>query len=253
MEYPLHRALFCAAAFLVVGCAELPQQRNENELPRAQVLARIKCELVNAVIAVSAQQASPDLETLRTRKYFNMPNYTATIVLHDQSDVSEAAVIGGSRQYSDNSFHRKFAGGASEFPGLGLSGHQQQYNEATRTVPFKDIISPPVRSDETYGLVDSDLTSACTAAGFKPTSRVGTVGVGAPLGITERLSKVLEDTKAAPSFVAAQKMHFEFTVVVGAGGTFSFVHPLRQEDFGLGGNNSFHETLDIAIAPNAGG
>ncbi|UTS90338.1 hypothetical protein [Rhizobium anhuiense] len=244
-------ALFCATATAVCGCAELPHKRGDKEFPRAKVMARIKCELADAVTSVAAKQASSNYKS--TMLYFNMPKYVATIVLHDQSDAAEAAIFGGSRQSAKDPYYRKFNGGASDFPGLGFTGSQEQYNEAARTVSFKDIISEPVQVDQTYGLVKGDLYKACRASGYTANSREGTVGVGQPLGIAERLGQILEDTKLAPSYVQYQKMHFEFTATIGAGGTISFSHALREETLGIGGNNSFHEEVDIAITENAGG
>jgi hypothetical protein len=248
----LERGAVWAAAWAAIlsGCSTLPPLREASSLPRPIVMARIKCELVTAVIAVAAKQSSPNY--IATMEYFNIPDFSAAIVLQEQADSSQGVVAGGHWQNTNDIDHNTFTGGSGDFRALGLSGTQQQYNSASRAIRLSDIVEPPTRKGGPYNFRDRNiLVEACSDKGYTALTQAGGSGVGRPLGITERLTQVLDEIKEAPAHVTEQKMHFEFTVVVSAGGTVSFMHPISHQELGAGGRRALHEQLDIVITRNA--
>jgi hypothetical protein len=229
------------------SCAELPPLRSQDEFPRDRVMARIECELVNGINAATASQAGPTFATLH--QLFDIPKYTASLVLHDESQGESGALIGGLRKFSNNPKYRQVKLGSGDIPGLGATATNMQYIEATRSVAFSDVKKEPAPGKNTYtDNNDGLLVKQCKAnsASVSQTG-VGSLGMDRPLGIAVKLAAINDELAVAPAVVSTQKLHFEFNVVLSAGGTLSFTEPLNGLDLGAGASQTWKESLDIVV------
>lgn len=250
-KFWLHFTILTMLAMSQMSCAVLPPLRNKDEFPRDRVMARIECELVDAINAAAASQAGDTFAELH--KLFDIPNYTASLVLHDESQNESGALIGGLRKFSDNPKYRQVTLGSGGFPGLGATATNMQYVEATRSVAFSDIKKEPAPGKNAYtDNKDGLLVKQCKANAASVSQKgVGALGIDRPLGIAVQLAAINDELAIAPAVVSTQKLHFEFNVVLSAGGTLSFTEPLKGLDLGAGASQTWKESLDIVITLNS--
>ncbi|WP_326912879.1 hypothetical protein [Rhizobium johnstonii] len=220
----------------VSGCAT-PPLRDKSNFPKAEIYKRIKCELYRAVA---------NIETLQTLAYpksldnFILNNYGATLTLGEKASRSAGLTVGGGTTETDES--RAFNLGSGPFVGLGGSYENVQYDTSKRQILFADILKEKHAkpgSKEATGFL-----AACDA--IHNPSRFK-LPIGQELGITKRLTAILEEAVSSPGAIDEEEMYFDFTVTVGAGGTVSFTEPTRSLSVGAGVSSVFNESLKITM------
>lgn len=226
-------AFALCVSFIVSGCGA-PSFRTPNSLPRAQVFARIKCELYRAVVSVNTLQEGDYKDVA---KQFPLGKYAVELTLGEKSTSESGAAIGGNIYNTGKSKGLLFGSGA--FPGVGVSSTDFQYNNGTRLLLVKDIVADFKKPKPSPGQQDTSFYRNCSD------KRINLLGISQNLGILQRLTTTLGELKTSPGIVSVEEYNFDFTVNVSAGGTISFVEPVKEISLGAGAAQTYNESLNL--------
>ncbi|TDK31217.1 hypothetical protein E2F50_19890 [Rhizobium deserti] len=222
-------------SLLLSSCAT-PPLRGADSFPKAAVYKRIKCELYQAVSNVENIQK---LAYPKSLTKVDLRKYGATLTLVEKASQTSGLTIGGGFNSVDE--RRSLALGSAPFPGFGASSTNLQSDSSKRQILFSDILKDKY-SVPTPG---RDLGFLKDCADDKKINT--TLPIGQELGITKRLIAILDEAVTSPGTFDEEEMYFDFSVTVGAGGTFTFTEPTRTASIGGGSSKVFNETLKITM------
>ncbi|ESY52064.1 hypothetical protein X744_22500 [Mesorhizobium sp. LNJC372A00] len=210
-------------------------------------MGKIECELISAVRTL-ANLKSSDNSYSPTQQTFDIANYTASIVLYEQSDRTTAALAGGLFKNSPvQTDYREFAGGAGGIPGISIQNSSSQQIQGKRLLAFKQILSKEGGKPPSYSFPRSAFYDACDRNGPGSNPSNDGMALGADLGIAGRLKSALDDARDNPAIVEEEVLTFNFVAEIDAGGTVSIVKLLSQGSIGAGIKRSLTENVKITI------
>lgn len=219
---------------LLNSCAT-PPFRDPDNFPKAAVYKRIKCELYQAVANVENIQK---LAYPKSLAKVDLSKYGATLTLVEKASQTTGTIGGGFNSIDER---RSLTLGSAPFPGFGASSTNLQSDSSKRQILFSDILK------DKYGVStpgrDLGFLKDCS-----DDKKINTkLPIGQELGITKRLIAILDEAVTSPGTFDEEEMYFDFSVTVGAGGTFTFAEPTRTASIGGGSSKVFNETLKITM------
>ena len=216
------RSIYAAPfAFILCGCAVVPDIPPDFALPVKAILAQTACELQYAFIVLNSK---PELKRFKAKKWL------VTVALVPKAD-TEVTLSGGAT--------RKSLSNPTRFTTWSLSGPGIQSDDKSER---SSSINFTFKSSELM----ADKTLRC------PPDYPSIHQLAQHLGVGEWLYRTASAMEVASS-VAIDKPIYDtdVTIKLSGNGTYTFTFPPGTNLAGFGGSYSLDEQLNISMAPIA--